>query len=484
MLKFQGLILVDSDEEYEPDNYTFSPNASTLWNSTEQANLPAASNRVARHCCTEPEYDCQASGSRGRELPNPPPADDTVPAYPKAILSSYAPSPSQNKRNDEYNAKAPKDNRNTFQRLKYKILDTGPDMLCNEPPPMLVPASSSEYHQQYDMHPQGTGGPLDDGSDGQSITAEKLLDGEKSNLLDPAEISENEPTEKPNCPKFPLPVNRSQATMKCRPVDPVSIDLPAVYTNDEKSANRNLELGNLQHERKYLLDQVIDGAPSGFGFEKASKSEEEKITVRLGGPDLQLTTTIQVSTPVIELPSAELQSKSDTAASLGSDSMAHAIFGTGSWIEEDAHNLLINLDVEGLCEVYAIGNDLGRLEDQFDPGSQANFRACPANSSPGSTAQKNAGGNSSESGSRGTRQSPPNGGGRHRKHASEGGDGEGEEDDPSQYKKAKTVNGTNRRFVCPFYVHDPAYFKTSEEHGQKYTLCAAGQGFADIARVK
>jgi hypothetical protein len=482
MLKFQSLTLVDSDEEYEPVNYTFSPNASTLWNSTEQANLRAASNKVARHCCPEPEYDRQASGSRGRVLPNPPPADDTVPAYPKAILSNYATSPSQNKRNNEYNAKAPKDNRNTFQRQKDKILDTGPDMLCNEPPPMLVPASSSEYHQQYGMHIQETGGPLDDGSDGERIAAEKLPDEQKLNLLGLAETSENEPPEKPNCPKFPLPLDRSPASMKCRPVDLVSIDLPAIYTSDEKSANSNLELGNLQHEQKYLLDQNRGGAPSGFGFEKAIKSEEEKITVELGGPDLQLTTTIQVSTPVIELPSAELQSKFDTTTSLGFDSTAHAIFGTGSWIEDD-HNLLINLDVEGLCEVYAIGNDLGRLEDQFNPGSQANFRACPANSSLGSAAQ-NAGGNSSESGSRGTRQSPPNGGGRHRKHVSEGGDGEGEEDDPGQYKKAKTVNGTNRRFVCPFYLHDPAYFMTSEEHGQKYTLCAAGRGFADIARLK
>jgi hypothetical protein len=484
MLKFQSLTLVDSDEEYEPDNYTFSPNASTLWNSTEQTNLPAESSKAARHYCTGPEYDRQALGSHGRVLPNPPQVDDTVPAYPKAILSNYAPSPSQNKRNNEYNAMAPKDNRNTSQRQKDKILDTGPDMLCNEPSPMLVPASSSGYHQQYGMHIQETGGPLDGGSDSERITAEKLPDGEKPKLLDLAEISDNEPTKKPNCPKFPLPLDHSQATMKCRLVDPVSIDLPAIYASDEKSANHNLEPGNPQHEQKYLLDQIRDGAPSGFGFEKASKSGEEKIMVRLGGPDLQLTTTIQVSTPVIEFPSAELQSKSGTAASLGLDSMAHAIFGTGSWIEEDAHNLLINLDVEGLCEVYAIGNHLGTLEDQFDPGLQANFRACPANSSPGSTAQKNSGGNSSESGSRGTRQSPPNGGGRHRKHASEGGDGEGEEDDPGQYKKAKTVNGTNRRFVCPFYFHDPVYFKTSEEHGQKYTLCAAGQGFADIARLK
>lgn len=478
---------MDSDEEYESENYTLSPMISTGCRSTEQANLPAPSIEADRYRAVKPDYNPEICGSRARVLLNSRPADDTIATHPTSTVSGCTTSQLKNIGQHIYPSRASIDDRTTFQRLKDEVLDTGQYVTGNGAPPQTPTSISSlGYHQKYSMRMQESHLPLDGGSDVQSVITERPLDGRKSSLLDLAGSSGYGHMENPeeNCLEFSQSLDPSQAEIKYTPLHQMPFGLATADISAGNAANHTLQPPKLEHEEKDLPRQIADETRSSYGDGKAGESDEKEIIAVLRGLNFQSMTTIQVSTSDIEPASTKTTPKSERTPSPDFDPMAHAFLGIGSWIKEDAHDILVNVDVEGLCDFYSTGNDLGTLEDQFDPGWQVTFRTCPGDSTSGSTPQKNSCGNSSEYGSHGTRQSPPNDGGRHRKHASDGGDGAGEEDDPVQPKRPKMVNGTQKRLICPFYIHDPAYFQTSEENGQKYTICAAGQGFADISRLK
>ena len=203
------------------------------------------------------------------------------------------------------------------------------------------------------------------------------------------------------------------------------------------------------------------------------------ISVELHHLDLGTDTIVTPLLSTVGPITAGVNCAAETTASFQFDLAAYSIIGVGSWIEYDTHDLQA-WDIEVLEEVCSTEDQSKGLENQKQ---HTTFTTCHGNSAAGSTPQKDSGAGSSNSGSGGTNQIPPNGG-RHHKHPSDGSNGAGEDDDPTQSKKAKTDNGTHRRFVCPFYIHDPTYFRTSFDHGQRYTLCATGMGFADIARLK
>jgi hypothetical protein len=216
------------------------------------------------------------------------------------------------------------------------------------------------------------------------------------------------------------------------------------------------------------------------GEEKVGEFHEDSFVSALDELHISSTVSTQASIPANKALVTRVKSKAKRAAYVDLDHASDSTFGIGSWIGNESRHLRSS-DVDGPHEVCLWQTDFGMLEDLFAPGWQAKFRTCPENSASGSGSQR---GNSFEAGSHGSRQSPPNSGNRHRKHPSVGGDGPGEEDDPVQSKKAKTENETNRRFVCPFHVHDPTYFRTSTENGKKYTNCGAGQGYIDIRSLK
>jgi hypothetical protein len=429
------LALLDSDEEYESDNYTFSPKAATDWKSKDAAILPAPSNETAIHCDLEREHGFQAFTGLDKVHPNPPPVRSPATGVP--IYTSYM---SQTKLNEE---------KHHYERIKEPNCTLGHDS-------------------------------------GQRNTArEKVLDGRELCLLNMGGSLELGGMKDPR-EKFLdlMPSDRPQARMQTRVTKKRPFILSTTDTGDNTSTHHTLEPPNIRDEQSDMRNNVAE-APSGYETGKTSITEEEEImdfeTALNLLNMLPKTTPIQLSaTAVTETLAMEMKLNTQTALSLDFEFIAQTILGTGSWVEEDTVALL-RLEVEVDFEVYSINNDdLGILNDQLAP----TYTTFCGNSTSKSTPQNNAGVNSSDSGSRGAQKSPPNGGERHRKHPSDGGDGAGDDEDPAHPKKVKTFNGTNRRFVCPFYIHDPAYFKTTKVHGQKYTLCAAGQGFADIARLK
>jgi len=248
---------------------------------------------------------------------------------------------------------------------------------------------------------------------------------------------------------------------------------PASPNLDESRA----QMSQVGIEYQCLEKQVI--RVPGHLVDPTSNQVDEDISVELCNLHLGPNSTIRPSSPMVDTLTADFECTTETTTSLEFDLGAYSIIGVGSWIEYDTHDLRpLDLDVFG--EGYSIKDHLKGPEDQKQ---HPNFTSCHNNSAAGSTPQKDSGTSSSDFGSGETNQLPPNGG-RHHKHPSDGSDGAGEGDDPTQSKRARTESGTNRRFVCPFHIHDPAYFKTSSENGQKYTLCANGIGFPDIARVK
>jgi len=216
------------------------------------------------------------------------------------------------------------------------------------------------------------------------------------------------------------------------------------------------------------------------GEEKDEDFHEESFISAFDELHISSTVNTQASIPANKALAMKVKSEVKRAASVDFDHASHSTFGVGAWVENEPYHLR-SLDVDGPHEICLWQTDFGMLEALFAPGWQAAFRTCQGNSTSGSASQ---GANSFEAGSHESRQSPPNNGNSHRKHPSDGGDGPGEDDDPIQSKKARTENETKRRFVCPFHVHDPTYFCTSLENGQKYTHCAAGNGYPNIPRLK
>ncbi|PMD19681.1 hypothetical protein NA56DRAFT_197221 [Hyaloscypha hepaticicola] len=253
------------------------------------------------------------------------------------------------------------------------------------------------------------------------------------------------------------------------------------HTVVKMSASHEVEAESLRREApKSTSFSNPRRAKTLSGKGKVGEFHEESFIFALD--ELHISSTVSTQALILGNKALATKVKSEVkkAASVDFDHASHSTFGIGSWIENEPRHLRSS-DIDGPHEVCLRQTNFGMLEDLFAPGWHAAFRACPGYPASGSGSQR---GNSFEAGSPGSRQSPPNGGNSHRKHPSDGGDGPGEEDDPVQSKKAKTENETNRRLICPFNVHDPTYFRTSIENGQKYITCAAGKGFPDIPRLK
>ncbi len=261
----------------------------------------------------------------------------------------------------------------------------------------------------------------------------------------------------------------------------VYLSMSPGHTVFKKSASREAEVESPWRETQTGTSSLDPSrVKTVTGEEKAGEFHEESFLSALDELRISSTVCKQVSISAENALASNVKSEAKGAASVDFDHACNSTFGIGSWVENEPRHLR-SLDVDGPHELCLWQTDFGMLEDLFAPAWQAKFRTCPGNPASGSGSQR---GNFFEVGSHGSRQSPPNSSNSHRKHPSDGGDGPGEGDDPVQSKKAKTENETNRRFVCPFHVHDPTYFRTSMDNGQKYIQCAAGNGYADIARLK
>jgi hypothetical protein len=262
---------------------------------------------------------------------------------------------------------------------------------------------------------------------------------------------------------------------------PVYANVSPGHTLVKKSASHEVEAESPRRETQISTSFFNPrGAKTLSGEEKIEEFHEKSFISALDELHISSTVSTQASIPANKAHATKVKFEAKRAASVDFDQASHSTFGIGSWVENEPRHLR-SLDVDGPHEVRLWQTDFGMLEDLFAPGWQAAFRTCQGNSTSGSASQ---GANSFEAGSHGSRQSPPNNAYSHRKHPSDGGDGPGEEDDPVQSKKARTENETNRRFVCPFYVHDPTYFCTNLENGQKYIRCGAGPGYIDIRSLK
>ncbi|KAE9381209.1 hypothetical protein N431DRAFT_457818 [Stipitochalara longipes BDJ] len=504
-LKFQGLAMEDSDEEHATDNYTFSPKVPTTGKKVDRPEkFPLPESCLYRGA--EAKYQPGTWEGCSKIDLNSSSVDHLVPTNPAS------PGPVRDR------SQLPQ-----FE-LEYRNLENQcvqvPDRFANTNSIDSASKQAQKYPTFFDETKLGLLN-LDIDSLDRVVNGEQYED-PQARLGRHLEVTETSGVEAPG--RIPssidlracqpvvdtsaLPKSKSNGSTRIDPVhrhEELKAKTENLPTNHQKSSAKprdqrlHLALGGDEESVKYVLgceNSTMEPRSTQDPEEKKHtpasrraatppeenkivKHNEEDITTELYGLHLEPNTTTQPLILAATTLTAETKSAAETTTSLDFDLTAHSILGAGSWVEYDTHELL-PLDVEGLYDVNSIGNELKAPEDQE---RNTTFTTCHGNSATGSTPQKDSGGSSSDSGSREPRQSPPNGGGHH-KHPSDGSNGPGEDDDPIQSKKAKTDNGTHRRFVCPFYIHDPSYFTTSLEHGQKYTLCANGMGFADIARLK
>ncbi len=430
--------LADIDEEYETGDYTFSAETPTKESST-QVKLPASSNVDFFYQGTGSQDCSQVPEGSDNILDGPHSADYFGHVYAASSLCGG------------------------FPRAKMDPL---------------------EENTQY---PRVSHVPLDDDIGRRMIVGEKFQDRQWLSLLSMGGTSRDEPKQRPseNSPELDLLVDRHETQLrspseKSKSVASGIVHAEAASVDEEPLSSQHWYGQNKlpSHCNTPMLDDGGDG--------KVTEAAAEEITAALDRIDLESKISCSISALSIgtEPVSAESKSKYPKAADMDLQMMAHSVFGTGFWIEEDGNDLS-NLDVEGLCEVYTTSNELGPPEDQLSDKLKSTFRNCNGDSgASGSSPKQASGGTSGRSGSCGIRQSASNGGSRHQKRLSEGGGVPEDEDDPDPSKKARIDKDWARRFVCPFYVNNPQYFRTSIEHGSKYMVCAAGIGFPDIARLK
>jgi hypothetical protein len=434
------LTLAEIDEEYEFNDYTFSSEASTRETLARQPVFSASSNEGISYQGVASRNDPQASDNSTGFLLNLHSVDDIKGVYPASRAYGY------------------------------------------------IPKAELDPHEEDKLHIQDPQRPLGHGLDGCIIASEILREAKSldSPNLDGKSRDESKERRQGSIPAIELPVDQRESEVRDHPENSESFDLK-ITNGVEQAAEEKPARPKHHYEQKNSPNHGIAPTSSNDRAEEVRKPGAGDITAALDMLNLEskITASLPASHISTEPPSAELNTKPPQGANLDFKLMAHAVFGTGFWIEEDGNDLS-NLDVEGLCEVYSMNNDLGPLEGRFSDGWKSALRNCQGDSGPsGSGSEKTSGGTPGESGSRGVRQSPSSGGGRHHKRPSEGGDGLEDEDDPSDpSKKAKLDKVSTRRFVCPFYVNDPQYFRTTLEHGRKYMVCAAGIGFLDITRLK
>jgi hypothetical protein len=430
--------LGDIDEEYELCNYSFSSKAPTAQSISQQEKLPESPNeRIIGS-----EYYPEASDGGRKPFLSPNSVGHTFATYPVSRASINLALPSQTMRG---------------------------------PSEATKPVVENSHLLSSDHEP-----------DGRNTIGESLVD-ERMSSLDLGKKAGDKRMERPQEKSRDLESHIDQPSARMR--DPAekseSLHLTMNSIKADQPADEKLDFCMYQHREVNKPELCAPSTSSHVHRVMTSESGAEEFIAALARLDVE--SKMSTSIPALKSSNDQL-SLDSTSEPQGADNldfvlMAHSVFGTGSWIEED-DNDLSNLDVEGLCEVYTMSNDMDSLEIRFGDGWKSSLRNRGDSAVSGSSPENYSGGNSSNSGSRKGRQSGSNGGIGHNKRLSEDGDGMEDGGDPDQSKKAKTDKRSEKRFKCPFHAHDSKYFRTSIEHGNKYITCAAGRGFLDIPRLK
>lgn len=153
-----------------------------------------------------------------------------------------------------------------------------------------------------------------------------------------------------------------------------------------------------------------------------------------------------------------------------------SVFGTGSWTL-DAFTALPFQDADHEADVIL-----------SNPGSDT--RTCAGGHGGGAWAGSSH--QHSSFGSNNLWNQPSNNNGNHQKRPSDDGAGSGGSGDgfeppetpkrPTKKNKQRDASGV--KYACPYAKHEPGYFRTSIENGDRFMYCTFGMGFESVARVK
>jgi hypothetical protein len=136
----------------------------------------------------------------------------------------------------------------------------------------------------------------------------------------------------------------------------------------------------------------------------------------------------------------------------------------GSWIQSIQINGISRMDFMS-ADLYALFNR------EWDP----EVKECA-----GGASHTSKGGRRGPSSSRGSGNSGQGNGAKKTRKRCLGDGGDGNEDPKRPKSVPNSPTASAGRFACPFYKNNSQFYKADK----KYTICAVGEGFRDIARLK